>query len=97
MIKNAIYKVRENYCWDYNLIKSDKVIVLGKDLYQTIQRVKPPEKGFENEKKVTEYRYAYTYESWYGDRRTIEELPEIEFTDSIYSSYDFVGFVGEEL
>tara|TARA_Y100000004_G_scaffold104121_1_gene116838 strand:+ start:499 stop:789 length:291 start_codon:yes stop_codon:yes gene_type:complete len=96
MIKNAIYKVRKGHYPEYNLLECDKVIILSKDLYRSVETVLPPGEGSKHDRKMVNYYYAYTYESWKDGKRTIAEMTELQFTDSIYSSYDFVGFVGEQ-
>lgn len=96
MIKNAIYKVREDHPSDYNILGYDKIIVLGKELYSSTERVLPADDDYDYERKVTHYEYTFIFEGWTDGRRDLSSMGEEEFTETLMQCYDFVRFVGEE-
>mgnify|MGYP003333198474 CR=1 FL=1 len=105
MINNAIYKIREDHPSDYNILGYDKIIVLGKELYSSTERVLPADDDYDHERMVTYYEYTFIFEGWtdgrYGplkeeSRRDLSSMGEEEFMETLMHCYDFVRFVGDE-
>ena len=96
MIKNAIYKIREDHPSDHNILGYDKIIILEKRKWGEYERLLPADDHYDHERKVTYYEFEYVYECWSDGRRDVSSMLHEEFDDASMHCYDFVGFVGEE-
>ena len=96
MIKNAIYKIREDHPSDHNILGYDKIIILGRELFSSTERVLPADDDYDHERKVTHYEYTFIFECWSDGERDLSGMGEDEFIETLMYCYDFVGFVGEE-